>query len=124
VFRTWSIPRKLGYSQREQGAQRPILAQVLQQRFHPQGALYRISEKLIGLPVEFALILSCQQLRVADHHAQRFLQVVGSRVGDMLELFVYLQQQVFRLGNVIYRKKDQRCLVFLMWYLAGTQQET
>lgn len=72
----------------EQKCQRKLFrdhrGQGIKQRFHPLRAVNRVADKFIRLRVEPAPILSCQHLCAAHYHAQRFLEVMGRRVGEVL----------------------------------------
>ena len=101
---------------------RPVFAQVPEQGFHPLRALHRIGDELVRLLVELALVLPRKKLRIADDHAQRFLQVVGRRIGDMLEICIEPQQFLARFGDVLERQQEQRRDFLLLLDLSGVEQ--
>jgi hypothetical protein len=62
--------------------------QILDQALHPVGAVHREVDVGIGVGVEPPFVALGEQLRIAGHHAQGFLQIVGGDVGELLEVVV------------------------------------
>ena len=84
----------------------PIFAQVAEKHLHARGAFDGITDKLIGLGIEFTLIVSGEQLGVADNHAKRFLQVMRCRIGDVFEILVESQQHLAGFGHILDRQEE------------------
>jgi hypothetical protein len=56
-----------------------------------------VADEVLSVLIELVGVAARQQLRVAGHHAQRFLKVVGGDVGELLELLIGAPQLSDRL---------------------------
>ena len=67
------------------GADPRIGQQVVDQPLHPVCAVHREVDVLVGALVELSIVAASQEGDVARYHAERFLEVVGGDVGELLQ---------------------------------------
>src|SRR6266852_9317253 len=67
----------------------PQLTHAFEKGLHPLSAFNRVADELIGILAELAFVLPGKELGIARDHAERLLEVVGSRVREVLEVLVH-----------------------------------
>ena len=78
------------------GADPGVREEVGDELLHAGGAVHGVSDELVRVCVELATVTFAEQLGVARHHAQRLLEVVGSDIGELLEVGVGAAQVQLR----------------------------
>ncbi len=63
-----------------------VTQKIVHQGLHAARAIHRKSDKLVGIGIEPAMIALRQKLRKARHGPQGLLQIVGSGIGELLEV--------------------------------------
>ena len=59
-----------------------IAQQILNQALHADTAVDDEANEVIGVGVQLSLIAAGQQMGVADHDTERFLQIMGGHLGE------------------------------------------
>lgn len=60
-----------------------VVQQVLDQDLHPWGAIHGDRAELAPVLFQPLPVALCEKLRVAGYHPQRFLEIMGDRVGEL-----------------------------------------
>ncbi len=77
--------------------------QVVDELLHPVGPVHGVSDELVRVGIELALVTFGEELRVAADHAQRFLQIVRGHVGKPFQFRVGARQVERELAQRLLR---------------------
>ena len=62
--------------------------QVAEEHLHPLRSIERVLHEIVSVRIEQVAASSAKQLRVYRDHAQRLLQVMRSRVSELIQVLV------------------------------------